>query len=209
VNFDYTHKKQTGGSGQYGRVVGVLAPNEEGEEFLFEDKVRGGNIPHEYISSIEKGFRQSLDKGEYIGFPVIALRVELQDGAYHAVDSSDQAFLAAAKGAFRESYLKGRPMALEPIMLVSVESPSEYQGDVLGTLTKRRGMIVGTTENEGFVRVDAEVPLSEMFGYATVLRSTTQGKAEFTMEFARYGRVPEALAQELRMKWLEKRAAGR
>ncbi len=208
VEFDYTHKKQTGGSGQYGRVVGTIGPRQDGEDFLFENHVVGGRIPSEYISAVEKGFRSSLERGEYIGYPVVGIHVDLIDGAFHAVDSSDTAFQAAARGAFRESYLKGKPIALEPIMLVSVEGPSEYQGEILATLMQRRGMIVGTTEDEGFVRIDAEVPLSEMFGYATVLRSATQGKAEFTMEFKRYGKAPLEVAEELRAKWLEKRSAG-
>jgi elongation factor G len=206
VEFDYVHKKQTGGSGQYGKIAGVIAPNDGGEDFEFVNSIRGGSIPVEYIGAIEKGFKGCLDRGEFIGFPVVGLKVDLQDGGYHAVDSSDMAFTAAARGAFRESYLKGKPIALEPIMVVSVEGPTEFQGEVLGTLMQRRGMIVGTTEDGGFVRVDAEVPLSEMFGYSTVLRSATQGKAEFTMEFARYGKAPAALAEELREKWLEKRA---
>ena len=145
-------------------------------------------------------------KGEYIGFPVVGVRVELNDGAFHAVDSSDTAFQAAARGAFREYYMQAKPAALEPIMSVSVEGPTEFQGDMLGTLMQRRGMVVGTTEDGGFVRVDADVPLSEMFGYATILRSVTQGKAEFTMEFARYGKAPEDAAEELRKTWLDKRA---
>jgi len=207
IDYDYTHRKQTGGSGQYGKVQGRLLPSESGE-FEFENKVTGGNIPTEYISAVEKGFRASLERGEFIGFPVVGVRVELNDGSYHAVDSSDQAFQSAAKGAFREYYMQAKPVALEPIMLVSVEGPTEFQGDMLGTLMQRRGMVVGTTEDEGFVRVDAEVPLSEMFGYATVLRSVTQGKAEFTMEFARYGKAPDEVAEELRQKFLEKRAAG-
>lgn len=207
VAFDYTHKKQTGGSGQYGKVQGQLLPADD-DNFVFENKVTGGNIPSEFISAVEKGFRGSLDKGEFIGFPVVGVKVILEDGNSHAVDSSDNAFQAAARGAFREFYLKATPVALEPIMLVSVEGPSEFQGDMLGTLMQRRGMVVGTTEDDGFVRLDAEVPLSEMFGYATVLRSATQGKAEFTMEFARYGKAPNEVAEELREKWLEKRAAG-
>jgi len=209
VKFDYTHKKQTGGSGQYGKVVGTIGPRQDGDEnFLFENHVVGGRIPSEYISAVEKGFRSSLERGEFIGYPVVGIHVDLQDGAFHAVDSSDTAFQAAARGAFRESYLKGKPIALEPIMLVSVEGPSEFQGEILATLMQRRGMIVGTTEDEGFVRIDADVPLSEMFGYATVLRSATQGKAEFTMEFKRYGKAPAEVAEELRVKWLEKRSAG-
>ncbi len=207
VDFDYTHKKQTGGSGQYGKVQGRIEPVDEGD-FVFENKVTGGNIPTEYISSVEKGFKSCMDKGEFIGYPVVNLKFVLNDGSYHAVDSSDTAFQAAAKGAFREFYLKGKPVALEPIMLVSVEGPTEFQGEILGTLMQRRGMVVGTTEDAGFVRIDADVPLSEMFGYATVLRSATQGKAEFTMEFARYGTAPAEIAEELREKWLEKKAAG-
>ncbi|HKK72840.1 MAG TPA: elongation factor G [Candidatus Krumholzibacteria bacterium] len=207
IDFDYTHKKQTGGSGQYGKVQGRIEPVDEGD-FVFENKVTGGNIPSEYISSVEKGFKSCMDKGEFIGYPVVNLKFVLSDGNYHAVDSSDNAFQAAAKGAFREFYLKGKPVALEPIMLVSVEGPTEFQGEILGTLMQRRGMVVGTTEDAGFVRIDADVPLSEMFGYATVLRSATQGKAEFTMEFARYGTAPAEVAEELREKWLEKKAAG-
>ena len=207
IDFDYTHKKQTGGSGQYGKVQGRIEPVDEGD-FVFENKVTGGNIPSEYISSVEKGFKSCMDKGEFIGYPVVNLKFVLNDGNYHAVDSSDNAFQAAAKGAFREFYLKGKPVALEPIMLVSVEGPTEFQGEILGTLMQRRGMVVGTTEDAGFVRIDADVPLSEMFGYATVLRSATQGKAEFTMEFARYGTAPAEIAEELREKWLEKKAAG-
>jgi elongation factor G len=208
VDFDYTHKKQTGGAGQYGKIQGRLEPMHEGG-FEFVNDVRGGNIPHEFISSVEKGFRSALARGEYVGFPVVGLRVILQDGASHAVDSSDNAFQAAARGAFREFYLKAKPIALEPVMKVAVEGPTEFQGEILGTLMQRRGMIVGTTEDNGFVRVEAEVPLSEMFGYATVIRSATQGKAEFTMEFARYGKAPAEVAEELREKWLEKRAAGK
>ncbi|MDM7913884.1 MAG: elongation factor G, partial [Candidatus Eisenbacteria bacterium] len=207
VEFDYTHKKQTGGSGQYGRIIGTLEPIEEGG-FEFVNKVVGGNIPTEFIGSIEKGFRASVDRGEYAGYPVVGLRVILKDGAAHSVDSSDNAFQAAARGAFREYYLHGKPVVLEPIMKVSVEGPSEFQGDIMGTLMKRRGIILGATKEAGFVRVDADVPLSEMFGYATVLRSATQGKAEFTMELSRYGVAPAEVSEELRKAWLEKRAKG-
>jgi elongation factor G len=207
IAYDYTHKKQTGGSGQYGKIQGKIIPNEDAD-FEFENKVTGGNVPSEYISSVEKGFKSCMDKGEFIGFPVVNLKFLLEDGASHAVDSSDNAFQAAARGAFREFYLQGKPVALEPVMLVSVEGPTEFQGEILATVMQRRGMVVGTTEDAGFVRIDAEVPLSEMFGYATVLRSATQGKAEFTMEFARYGTAPAEIAEELREKWLEKKAAG-
>jgi elongation factor G len=207
VPFDYTHKKQTGGSGQYGRIIGTLEPLEEGQ-FEYVNKVVGGSIPVEFIGSIEKGFRSSLDRGEFAGYPVVGLRVTVTDGAFHAVDSSDNAFQAAARGAFREYYPKGKPAILEPIMKVSVEGPTEFQGDMMGSLMKRRGIIHGTTEESGFVRIDADVPLSEMFGYATVLRSATQGKAEFTMEFSRYGVAPSDVSEELRKVWLEKRLKG-
>jgi elongation factor G len=207
IEYDYTHKKQTGGSGQYGRVQGVIEPMEEAG-FEFESKIVGGAILKEYIPSVEKGFKSSMDRGEYIGFPVQGIRFVLTDGNTHAVDSSDNAFQAAARGAFRDNYLKAKPKALEPIMTVSVEGPTEFQGDILGTIMQRRGVIVGTTEEHGFVRIDADVPLSEMFGYATILRSNTQGKADFSMEFARYGTAPNEVAEKLREEWLEKRAAG-
>ena len=206
ADFDYTHKKQTGGSGQYGRIIGTLEPSGS-DDFVYENKVTGGNIPSEYISSVEKGFKSCLDRGEYAGYPLVGLKVVLKDGNSHAVDSSDNAFQAAARGAFRAFYDKAKPVVLEPIMRVSVEGPTEFQGDMMGTVMKRRGVIQGTTEEGGFVRIDADVPLSEMFGYATVLRSATQGKAEFTMEFNRYGVAPAEVNETLRKAWLEKRAA--
>ena len=208
VPFDYTHKKQTGGSGQYAKVQGTLGPNENGE-FFFESKVVGGNIPTEYIGACKKGFEMSIDEGSYIGHPVQGLTVTLEDGNSHAVDSSDMAFQVACRQAFREFYLKGRPVALEPLMLVSIEGPTEFQGDIIKTLMQRRGVIVGTTEDEGFIRVDANVPLAEMFGYASVLRSATQGKAEFTMEFARYAPAPTEVTEELVKSYQERRAQGR
>jgi len=208
IDYDYTHKKQTGGSGQYGRIAGILEPI-EGEDFEFEDKIVGGVIPKEFIPSVEKGFKSCLARGEFIGFPVQGLKITLNDGTTHAVDSSDNAFQAAARGAFRTMYMDAKPQALEPVMRVSVEGPTEFQGDILGTLMQRRGIVQGTTEEQGFVRIDADVPLSEMFGYATVLRSSTQGKADFTMEFARYSVSPTEVAEKLRADWLEKRAQGK
>jgi elongation factor G len=196
VEFNYTHKKQTGGSGQYGRVAGYIEPYEAGD-FEFLNEIRGGVIPTEYIPAVEKGFRECLKKGRLIGFPVTGLRVELNDGATHAVDSSDMAFQAAARGAFGEVYFKARPQILEPIMKVAVEGPGEFQGAFVKTVMQRRGVIVGTTESEGFVRVEADVPLAEMFGYSTDLRSATQGKAEYTMEFSKYAPVPTAISDEL------------
>jgi len=207
ATFNYTHRKQTGGSGQYAKVVGRVEPVEEGG-FKFENKVSGGNIPTEYISACEKGFRSMLESGLYIGHPVQGLHVVLEDGNAHNVDSSDMAFQAACRGAFRQVYQEAAPIALEPLMLVSIEGPTEFQGEVIKTVMQRRGIIVGTTEDEGFVRVDAEVALVEMFGYATVLRSATQGKAEFTMEFARYAPAPAEVAENLVTEYLARRAAG-
>ena len=207
VDYNYTHKKQTGGSGQFGRVQGSIEPLEDAD-FEFESKIVGGSIPKEFIGSVEKGFKYCMERGEYIGFPVQGIRFTLTDGTTHAVDSSDNAFQAAARGAFRDNYLKAKPRALEPVMKVSVEGPTEFQGDILGTIMQRRGVIIGTTEEHGFVRIDADVPLAEMFGYATILRSNTQGKADFSMEFAKYGTAPNEVAEKLREDWLEKRAAG-
>jgi elongation factor G len=194
--FNYVHKKQTGGAGQYGRVAGYIEPMSTGD-FEFANEIFGGSIPVEFIPSVEKGFRSMIKKGRLIGFPVTGLRVVLDDGAAHSVDSSDNAFQAAARGAFRAVYHQAKPQILEPIMKVSIEGPTEFQGAFVRTIMQRRGMIVGTTEAEGFVRVDADVPLAEMFGYSTDLRSSSQGKAEYSMEFARYAPVPGEVAQEL------------
>jgi elongation factor G len=200
AEFNYLHKKQTGGSGQYGKVGGYVEPYPEGE-FEFVNDIFGGSIPSEYIPSVEKGFRSMLKKGRLIGFPLTNFRVVINDGASHAVDSSDNAFQAAARGAFRDVYDRAKPAILEPIMKVAVEGPTEFQGAFVRTIMQRRGLIVGTTELEGFVRVDADVPLAEMFGYSTDLRSSSQGKAEYTMEFARYAPVPGEAAAELIKKY--------
>lgn len=208
TEFNYTHRKQTGGSGQYGRVAGYAEPIDEtdegSEEFQFVSQIRGGAIPTEYIPAVEKGFRQNLDKGRLIGFPVLGLRVVINDGQSHSVDSSEMAFQAAARGAFRELYPRAKPQILEPIMTLEVEGPGEFQGAILKTIMQRRGQVIGTTEESGFSRVEAEVPLSEMFGYATDLRSTTQGKAEFSMEFAKYLPAPAEVQKELREKYKSK-----
>ncbi|MEE9128152.1 MAG: elongation factor G [Planctomycetota bacterium] len=200
VEFNYTHKKQTGGSGQYGRIAGYLEPY-EGGEFEFLNEIRGGSIASEYIPAVEKGFRATMLKGKVIGFPVTGLRVVLNDGATHAVDSSEMAFQAAARGAFNEVYHSAKPQILEPIMKVAVEGPQEFQGAFLKTVMQRRGIIIGTTESEGFVRLEADVPLSEMFGYSTDLRSATQGKAEYTMEFSKYAPVPADVSEDLIEKY--------
>ncbi|MDG1455894.1 MAG: elongation factor G, partial [Planctomycetota bacterium] len=194
------HKKQTGGSGQFGRIIGTVGPNENGA-FEFESKVTGGNVPREYIPSVEKGFAASIVKGQLIGAPVDGLSVVLSDGNYHQVDSSDMAFQAAAKGCFREYYMKAKPEVLEPLMKVELEGPSEFQGDMIGTLNQRRGILTDTFDDDGFVRIEADVPLAEMFGYSTILRSATQGKAEFTMEFARYSPAPRDVQDELIAKY--------
>jgi elongation factor G len=205
AEFDYTHKKQTGGSGQFGRVAGWLEPSsEDGEDFQFTSKVKGGAIPTEYISAVEKGFRSCLAKGRLIGFPVICLSVCVNDGKSHSVDSSEMAFQAAARGAFRDAYGRAKPIVLEPIMKVEVEGPQEFQGAILKTIMQRRGTVIGTTEESGFSCIESEVPLSEMFGYATDLRSMTQGKAEFTMEFARYRAAPAEVQAELKEKYESK-----
>ena len=207
VDFDYTHKKQTGGSGQYGRVGGFVEPmplEEDAQDFEFVSKVKGGSVPTEYIPAVEKGFRSCLQKGPLIGFPVIGMRVTLDDGKSHSVDSSEMAFQAAARGAFREFYRRARPIILEPIMKVEVEGPQEFQGAMLKSIMQRRGTVVGTTEESGYSRTEAEVPMSEMFGYATDLRSLTQGKAEFSMEFARYLPAPGDVQKELKEKFQSK-----
>ncbi|HWX74953.1 MAG TPA: elongation factor G, partial [Solirubrobacteraceae bacterium] len=199
AEFHTTHKKQTGGSGQFGRVEGYIEPIEG--DFEFVNEVRGGSIPTEYIPAVEKGFAQAIEKGRLIGFPVTGVRVVVNDGQAHSVDSSDMAFQIAGRKAFREAYPKAKPVVLEPVMKLEVESPTEFQGAILKTVMQRRGTVVGTTEEDGFCRLEAEVPLSEMFGYATDLRSCTQGKAEFTMEFARYVRVPGAVQEELKKEY--------
>lgn len=202
--FDYTHKKQTGGAGQYGRVAGLLEPNTE-KDYEFVDNIKGGVIPNEFISSCDKGFKACLPKGKIIGFPIVGIKATIDDGNSHPVDSSDIAFQQAAIGGFWQAYEKAKPEILEPIMKVSVEGPTEFQGNILGSINQRRGIIISTTEESNFTRVDAEVPLSEMFGYSTVLRSLTQGKAEFTMEFQKYGKVPTSIAEQLKEEFQEKK----
>ena len=206
AEFNYLHKKQTGGSGQYGRVAGYLEPSESGE-YEFVDNIVGGAIPREFISSCDKGFKRCLEKGSFIGAQVVGIKVVINDGAAHAVDSSDTAFQAAARGAFREGFAKGGPTALEPIMKVALEGPAEFHGAMVGTLMQRRGMIIGSTEADGFSQVEAEVPLAEMFGYATALRSGTQGKAEFTMEFSKYAPAPQSITEELVKAYQDEKAA--
>jgi elongation factor G len=196
VDYNYTHKKQTGGSGQYGRVAGYIEPNPE-SDFEFVDEIKGGVIPRQFIPAVKKGMKSMLAKGRKIGAPVVNIKVVLNDGGSHSVDSSDVAFQEAAKAAWREAYDKGAPKVLEPIMRVGVEAPTEFAGAVLTTILQRRGNVIGQQEVGGMTISEAEVPLAEMFGYATTLRSSTQGKAEFTMEFSRYVAVPALVQEEL------------
>ncbi|MFO7568732.1 MAG: elongation factor G [Smithellaceae bacterium] len=199
ADFNYTHKKQTGGSGQFGRIAGFIEPISDAE-FVFENKVFGGAIPTQFISACEKGFQQSMAKGPKLEFPITGVKVTINDGASHAVDSSDMAFQAAARGAFREAYLRAKPVIHEPIMKVVVESPTEFQGPVMGLLNQRRGMIIGSQDEGVMCVIEAQVPLAEMFGFSTILRSSTQGKAQFTMEFAVYRQVPQSIAEKIALE---------
>ena len=196
AEFNYTHRKQTGGSGQYGRVAGWIEPIAD-EDFVFDNKVTGGSIPTQYIAACEKGFRACLAKGPKMEFPVTGIKIVINDGASHTVDSSDIAFQQAARGAFREGYAKAKPVIHEPVMKVVVETPTEFQGPVIGLMNQRRGMIVGAQDEGPMSVIEAHVPLAEMFGFSTVLRSSTQGKAQFTMEFAMYKLVPQSIAEKI------------
>ena len=207
ADFNYTHKKQTGGSGQFGRVAGFIEPITE-QDYEFVDQIKGGAIPAEFIPSCDKGFKAAIKKGTLIGFPIVGVRVTINDGQTHPVDSSDMAFQAAAIGAFREGYEKAKPVILEPIMKVQISAPTEFQGNIFGLINQRRGIIGESTDENSASTVNAEVPLSEMFGFSTILRSSTQGKGEFTMEFEKYGKVPNAVADELIKKYQEEKKAG-
>ena len=206
-DFNYTHKKQTGGSGQYGRVAGFMEPDSE-KDYEFIDAIKGGAIPNEYIPSCDKGFQKAMKEGSLIGAQIVGVKITINDGQYHPVDSSDNAFQIAAIGAFREGYMKAKPVIPEPIMKVQIAAPNEFQGNVFGLINQRRGIIGETTDENNTSVVNAEVPLSEMFGFSTILRSSTQGKGEFTMEFEKYGKVPNAVAEELIKKHQEEKAKG-
>nr|WP_320192861.1 elongation factor G [uncultured Desulfobacter sp.] len=203
--FNYTHKKQTGGAGQFGRVAGFMEPTEE--EFEFVNKITGGRIPTQYIPACEKGFEGCLEKGPSLEFPVTGIKVTLEDGAYHAVDSSEMAFQSAARGGFLEAYNKAKPVIMEPIMKVVIETPNEFQGACMGLINQRRGIIQGSQEEGVMSVIESQVPLSDMFGFSTVLRSATQGKAQFTMEFSSYKQAPQSIADEIAKKKAEEKAA--
>ncbi|MCB9717236.1 MAG: elongation factor G [Myxococcales bacterium] len=207
VPYAYIHKKQTGGSGQYAKIGGVMRPLVEadpGQHYRFVDKITGGIIPREYIPSCDNGFQEAMDRGVLIGFPVVDVEMELNDGGFHAVDSSDMAFKICARTAFKEAMRSAGPVVLEPLMKVVVETPEEFQGAVQTTLIRRRGMIQGSETAYGTTAIEAHVPLSDMFGYSTELRSATQGKAEYTMEFAKYGEVPASIQKELIEKYKDR-----
>ncbi|WP_321339726.1 elongation factor G [Breoghania sp.] len=198
---DYTHKKQSGGSGQFARVKMVLEPGEQGSGFTFESKIVGGSVPKEYIPGVQKGLESVMSSGPLAGFPILDVKVTLVDGAYHDVDSSVLAFEIAGRAGFREGIQKASPKLLEPIMKVEVVTPEEYMGDVIGDLNSRRGQITGT-ENRGIVTVvSAGVPLANMFGYVNNLRSMSQGRAQYSMVFDHYEQVPQAVAEEVQAKY--------
>ena len=209
--FYYTHKKQTGGSGQFARVCGYVEPlpPDAVEQYEFVDDVVGGSIPREFIGACDKGFKEAVKKGSLIGFPVVGVRCVINDGLHHAVDSSEQAFKTAALMGFREGYEQAKPVILEPIMTVEVQAPEEFQGQVVGMLNQRRGVIQSTETVEGYLVAVALVPLSAMFGYSTDLRSATQGKGEFSMEFAKYQPVPRSTQEQMIKEFREKQAAAK
>ncbi|MGR9052141.1 MAG: elongation factor G [Gammaproteobacteria bacterium] len=206
VEDSYTHKKQTGGSGQYGKIDYVIEPGEPGSGFVFESAVTGGNVPKEYWPAIEKGFKNSTDKGVLAGYPCLDFKVTLMDGAFHAVDSSAIAFEIAARAAYRQSIPKAGPQLIEPIMKIDVFTPEDHVGDVIGDLNRRRGMIKSQEAGVTGVRVKAEAPLSEMFGYIGDLRTMTSGRGQFSMEFSHYLPCPKNVADEVIKETLERNA---
>jgi elongation factor G len=201
TEIDYTHKKQTGGSGQFAKIKVVFEPNEPGAGYQFESKIVGGNVPKEFIPGVEKGLASAKENGLLAGFPVIDFKATLIDGAYHDVDSSVLAFEIAARAAFRELRDKAHPKLLEPIMKVEVVTPDEYMGDVIGDLNSRRGQIQGTETRGNAQVVTAFVPLANMFGYVSTLRGMSQGRAQFTMQYDHYEAVPQVVADEVIKKY--------
>jgi elongation factor G len=200
ADIDYTHKKQTGGTGQFARVKLKLEPNEIGKGNEFASAIVGGAVPKEYIPGVQKGLEAARDNGVIAGFPVIDFKASLIDGAYHDVDSSVLAFEIAARAAFREGMPKAAPKLLEPLMEVEVVTPEEYMGDIIGDLNSRRGQIQGMDSRGNARVIQAQVPLANMFGYVNTLRSMSQGRAQFTMHFDHYAQVPQAVADEVRAK---------
>ncbi|MCJ7598444.1 MAG: elongation factor G, partial [Methyloceanibacter sp.] len=201
ADVDYTHKKQTGGSGQFARVKMTIEPNEQGKGFEFVNKVVGGNVPKEFIPGVQKGVQGVVESGVIAGFPMLDVKVTLTDGAYHDVDSSVMAFEIASRAAFREGALKAGPKLLEPIMKVEAVTPEDYVGGIIGDLTSRRGQVRGQESRGNAVVINAMVPLANMFGYVNTLRSMSQGRAQFTMQFDHYAQVPQAVAEEVQAKF--------
>ena len=201
ANVDYTHKKQTGGSGQFARVKMTIEPNEQGKGYEFVNKVVGGNVPKEYIPGVSKGVQSVVEAGVLAGFPMLDVKVTLTDGAYHDVDSSVMAFEIASRAAFREGVLKAGPKLLEPIMKVEVVTPDDYVGGIIGDLTSRRGQVRGQETRGNASVISAMVPLANMFGYVNNLRSMSQGRAQFTMQFDHYAQAPQGVAEEVKAKF--------
>ena len=193
----YTHKKQTGGSGQFADVTIMLEPGEPGEGYSFDDKISGGRIPKEYIGPVDQGIQAALSSGVLAGFPLVDVKATLLDGSFHDVDSSEMAFKIAGTMAFKEAARMAKPVLLEPIMAVEVVTPEDYMGDVMGDLSSRRGRLGGNENRGNATVIQAEVPLSEMFGYATDLRSRTQGRANYTMQFDSYQQMPSNIQEEI------------
>ncbi|RME65000.1 MAG: elongation factor G, partial [Alphaproteobacteria bacterium] len=200
VEVEYTHKKQSGGSGQFGKVKVIVTPGERGSGIVFHDEIKGGNIPREYIPSVEKGMRETAQMGALIGFPIIDFEIRLIDGAYHDVDSSALAFEITGRGAMREVAQKAGIKLLEPVMRVEVVTPEDFMGDVIGDLNSRRGQIQGTDSRGNAQVIEALVPLANMFGYVNQLRSMTQGRAQYTMQFSHYDEVPSNVAAEVKAR---------
>jgi len=192
--------KQSGGKGQYGHVWLKMEPNEAGKGFEFVDAIKGGTVPREFIPAVEKGLRETIPAGVLAGFPVVDVKVTLFDGSYHDVDSNENAFKMAASMGFKDGMRKADPVLLEPMMAVEVETPEDYMGDVMGDLSSRRGMIQGMEDNATGKVIRAEVPLAEMFGYSTVVRSLSQGRASYSMEFKHYTEAPRNVAEAIMNK---------
>ncbi len=210
AEFNYRHKKQTGGSGQFAHVVGRLIPlpADADSTYEFEDNITGGRIPNEYIPAVNKGFQAAMKKGPLAGYEIVGCKMCLDDGSSHAVDSSEMAFRIAGRDAFIEAFKKAKPRLQEPIMMVEIETPSEFQGPIVGDLNSRRGIIMETVARDNYTVIRAEVPLASMFGYATVVRGQSKGMATFSMEMCRYAQVPNKLAEEIIAQRREKQQAG-
>jgi len=209
AEINYTHKKQSGGSGQFARIVGFMEPlpADAVKAYEFVDETVGASIPRQFLPACDKGFQEQLKNGLLVGATVVGLRLAVTDGLHHPVDSNEQAFKTCAMAGFRESYASAKPTILEPIMKVGLEGPEEFSGTMMGLISQRRGMLTGSSSNGGYSQIDAEVPLSEMFGFSTDLRSGTQGKGEFSMEFLKYAAAPRTVQDEMIEKYKAKRAA--